>query len=167
MPADFTIRTFTHQDHPNVAKLMEQLQNYERQLHPSRASGNVVGNKHLAYLVKIVQQQNGQIYVAESNQEIIGFIVCFVEELEEGDLHIVENERRYGYISDLYVSPEIRGKSVGAALMAMAEKHFLDLELEVVRLSLLHNNEAAASFYQRVGYQPYELVYEKKLRMLM
>lgn len=167
MSADFTIRTFTHQDYLNVDKLIEQLQNYEWQLHPSRASGNVVANKHLAYLIKIVQQQNGQIYVAQSNQEIIGFIVCFVEELEEGDLHIVENERRYGYISDLYVSSEIRAKGVGAALMAMAEKHFLDLELEVVRLSLLQNNEAAASFYQRVGYQLYELVYEKKLRMLM
>ncbi|BAY92708.1 GCN5-related N-acetyltransferase [Microchaete diplosiphon NIES-3275] len=33
--------------------------------------------------------------------------------------------------------------------------------------SLLHNNEAAASFYHRVGYQPYELVYQKRLRMLI
>ncbi|MBD2212974.1 GNAT family N-acetyltransferase [Nostoc linckia FACHB-104] len=163
MSTDFTIRIFNSHDHASVAKLMAQLQDYERQLHPSRAPGSVVAHKHLDYLVEITQQQNGQIYVAEFNQEIIGFIVCFVEELEEGDLHIVENERRYGYISDLYVSSKMRDKRVGASLMAMAEKHFLGLELKVVRLSLLHNNEAAEIFYHRVGYQIYELTYEKRL----
>ncbi|MBD2169043.1 GNAT family N-acetyltransferase [Calothrix membranacea FACHB-236] len=164
MPADFTIRHFQLQDRSDVAELMEELQDYERNLHSSRAPGELIANKHLAYLEKTVQQQNGRIYVAELNQEIIGFIVCCVEELEEGDLHLVEKERRYGYISDLYVLSKMRGKSVGVALIKTAEKHFLELDLEAVKVSLLHKNEAAANFYHNVGYQPYEVVYEKRLK---
>lgn len=163
MSADFIIRTFNPGDRASVAKLMAQLQDYEQQLHPNRTPGSLVADKHLAYLITIIHKQNGQIFVAESHQEIIGFIVCFVEELEAGDLHLLENERRYGFISDLYVAAKMRGQGVGATLMTMAEQHFLDLNLEVVRLSLLHNNQAAVNFYHEVGYQPYEFIYEKRL----
>ncbi|GAA6622650.1 GNAT family N-acetyltransferase [Scytonema sp. NUACC26] len=161
---DFTIRSAESQDRPVLVKLMELLQDTESELHPNRPSGSQIGNEHFAYLEEIVKKQNGQIYVAQSKESIIGFVVCFVEELDEGDLHIVERERKYGYISDLYVLETMREGGVGAALMKAAENWFLDLELEVVRVGLLCSNEKAAKFYRKAGYQPYEIVYEKRLQ---
>ncbi|MUG95172.1 GNAT family N-acetyltransferase [Scytonema sp. UIC 10036] len=160
----FTIRSAEPQDRPVLVKLMELLQDTESDLHPNRSSGSQIGNEHFAYLEEIVKKQNGQIYVAQSKESIIGFLVCFVEELDEGDLHIVERERKYGYISDLYVLETMREAGVGAALMKAAENWFLDLKLEVVRVSLLCSNEKAAKFYRKAGYQPYEIVYEKQLQ---
>lgn len=164
MPSDFTIRTAEPQDRLVLVKLMELLQDVESELHPNRPSGSKIGNGHFAYLEEIVKKQDGQIYVAQSKEGIIGFVVCFVEELDEGDLHIVDQERKYGYISDLYVLATMRERGVGAALMKAAEEHFLDLKLEVVRVGLLCSNERAAKFYHKAGYQPYEIVYEKRLQ---
>lgn len=163
MPANFAIRTAKIEDRPVLVTLMQSLQDAERELYPNRKLGSEIADHHFAYLEELVKNQNGQIYVAESNEDILGFVVCFVETLDEGDLHVVESEREYGYISDLYVIPIKRTHGVGAALMQAAEQHFLDLNLTVVRVGLLYSNKSAAKFYRNVGYQPYELVYEKHL----
>jgi ribosomal protein S18 acetylase RimI-like enzyme len=164
MTSNFTIRIAETQDRPDLIKLMELLQDVESEFHPNRLSGAQIGNGHLAYLEEIVKKQDGQIYVAQSNESIIGFVVCFVEELDEGDLHIIEGERKYGYVSDLYVLARARERGVGAALMKAAENWFMSLKLEVVRVGLLCSNEKAAKFYGKAGYQPYEIVYEKHLK---
>jgi ribosomal protein S18 acetylase RimI-like enzyme len=166
MQANFTIRTAKPEDRPTLVKLMELLQEAERQLHVNRPPGSEISDAHLAYLEELASTQNGQIYVAESKVGILGFVVCFVETLEEGDRHVVETERAYGYISDLYVVSEMRQQGVAAALMQAVEQYFLGLDLTVVRVSLLCSNELAAQFYRKVGYQPYEIVYEKPLNAL-
>jgi GNAT superfamily N-acetyltransferase len=142
---------------------MAALQDTERDLHPNRPPGTEVAVGHFAYLEERVREQNGAIYVAESENSIVGFVICFVEKLDDGDLHVVESARVYGYISDLYITSTMRKQGVGAALMTAAEQHFLGLGLSVVRVGLLCRNQVAAQFYERSGYQPYEVVYEKIL----
>ena len=163
MQANFTIRTAKLEDRPALVTLMELLQDAERELHLNRPLGSEISDAHFAYLEELVREQNGQIYVAESEEGILGFVVCFVEKLDEGDLHVVESEREYGYISDLYVVSTMRKRGVAAALMQAAEQHFLNLDLEVVRVGLLCSNEPAVRFYRKAGYQPYEILYEKRL----
>ncbi|MBD2105187.1 GNAT family N-acetyltransferase [Leptolyngbya sp. FACHB-261] len=163
MQANFTIRTAKPEDRLILITLMKLLQDAERELCLNRTLGSEIGDAHLAYLEELAGKQNGQIYVAESKEDILGFVVCFVEKLDEGDLHVVESEREYGYISDLYVVPVMRKHGVGAELMQAAERHFLDLDLEVVRVGLLCSNEPAAKFYQKAGYRPYEIFYKKHL----
>ncbi|WP_197707079.1 GNAT family N-acetyltransferase [Calothrix sp. NIES-3974] len=79
---------------------------------------------HFRYLENITRSQTGKIFVARYSGEIVGFLVCFVEQLDQEDLHVVESERKYGYISDLYVSPSIRKQGVGIVLMQAAESIF-------------------------------------------
>ncbi|MBE9155961.1 GNAT family N-acetyltransferase [Nodosilinea sp. LEGE 06152] len=162
MQANFTIRTARPEDRPVLVTLMELLQDAEHELHLNRSLGAEIGDAHFAYLEELVREQNGQIYVAESKEGILGFVVCFVEKYDEGDLHVVESEREYGYISDLYVVSTMRKRGVAAALMQAAERHFLNLNLKVVRVGLLCSNEPAAKFYRKAGYQPYEILYEKR-----
>jgi ribosomal protein S18 acetylase RimI-like enzyme len=163
MQANFTIRAAKLEDRPVLVTLMELLQDAERELHLSRVLGSEISGAHLMYVEELVREQNGQIYVAESEEGILGFIVCFVEKLDEGDMHVVESEREYGYISDLYVVSTMRKRGVAAALMQASERHFLNLDLKVVRVGLLCSNEPAAKFYRKAGYQPYEILYEKRL----
>ena len=163
MQVNFTIRIAQLEDRLALVRLMEALQDAERELSLNRSPGFAVGDAHLAYLEELVREQNGQIYVAESREGIVGFVICFVEKMEEGDLHVIESEREYGYISDLYVVPTMRKHRVGAALMQAAEQHFLNLDLEIARVGLLCSNELAAKFYQKAGYHPYEVLYEKHL----
>jgi DNA-binding HxlR family transcriptional regulator/GNAT superfamily N-acetyltransferase len=160
---DFQIRDAVISDRETLVRFMINLQEYERSLHPSRSHGKIIGDDHLGYLENIVKQLEGRILVAESNQQLFGFIVCFIEEMEEGDKHIIEEQRRFGYISDLYVLPEGRGQGIGKALVKQAENHFHNLGLFSVKISFLHNNYQAEKLYYRLGYQPYENIYEKRL----
>lgn len=67
------------------------------------------------------------------------------------DPPLVAADRRFGYISDLYVSPSGRGQGIGAALLNAAEAHFRALALATVRLNFLHNNDSAQRLYDRSG----------------
>jgi len=163
MQPHFTIRTAREDDRPALVMLMELLQDTECKLHPNRSPGAEIGDGHLAYLEARVREQHGQIYVAEGEEGLIGLLVCFVEKLDAGDLHVRDAEREYGYISDLCVAAAMRKRGVAAALMQAAEQHFLSLNLPVVRVGSLFNNAPASTFYQKAGYQPYEILYEKRL----
>lgn len=162
MQASFTVRAARSEDRSQLVALMEALQETEQMLCANR-SPRSIGDAHLRYLETVAAAQQGQISVAESTAGLLGFVVCFVEQLDPGDLHVVEPERTYGYVSDLYVVPSRRQHGVGAALMQAAEQHFLQLGLSVVRVGLLYANEPAARFYQKTGYQPYEVLYEKRI----
>jgi hypothetical protein len=91
----FKIRQAVPSDREILIDFMINLQEFERSLHPNRSDGILIGNDHLAYLERLASEQNGCILVAESLGELVGFLVCFVEEIEAGDRHIIEQERHW------------------------------------------------------------------------
>lgn len=160
---NFEIREAAAGDRPALVEFVMGLQEVERALHPNRSLGQEMGSGHLVYLERLVEVYQGRFFVAEAKTGLLGFVVCFVETEDEGDLHVVEAERRFGYISDLYVAPQSRGQGVGRALIEAAEAHFKQLGLPVVRIAFLHNNDRARRIYEQAGFRPYEVTYEKRL----
>jgi ribosomal protein S18 acetylase RimI-like enzyme len=157
------IRQAAAADRPALVKFMIELQEVERGLHPNRSEGPGMGSGHLAYLERLAAAQQGVIFVAADANELLGFVVCFVEAEDADDLHVVEAERRFGYISDLYVAAQARRQGVGRALLQAAEDYFKQLGLPVVRLAVLRNNDQARRVYEQAGFRPYEITYEKRL----
>jgi SAM-dependent methyltransferase len=88
----FKIRLAVPSDREFLVNFMINLQEFERKLHPNRCDGILIGSDHLAYLERLASDRNGCILVAESLGELVGFLVCFVEELEAGDRHTWDNE---------------------------------------------------------------------------
>jgi hypothetical protein len=86
----FQIRQAVPRDREILVNFMTQLQEFERTLHPNRSDGRLIASDHLAYLERLASEQNGCILVAESLGELLGFLVCFVEEIEAGDRHIID-----------------------------------------------------------------------------
>ncbi|MBW4655553.1 MAG: GNAT family N-acetyltransferase [Kaiparowitsia implicata GSE-PSE-MK54-09C] len=160
---NYSIRDAVGLDRPSLVKLMAQLQNYERSLHPNRSDGNVIASPHLGYLEELVSKHKGRILVAENEGTILGFLICFVEHLDSGDLHIVSSEQRYGLISDLFVEAGDRTHGIGSALIRAAETHFKQLGLNKLRISTLASNTDACCFYEQIDYKPYEIIYEKRI----
>ncbi len=158
-----TIRPAEASDRPALVGFMAALQDTERQLWPNRPAGSAIADAHLQYLEAQVAQHQGKILVAVTPTELAGFLVCFIECLDEGDLHLITSERAYGFISDLYVVPTLRHAGVASALMQAAEAHFKALQLSTMRVAVLANNPTARAFYERVGYHPYEMIYHKSL----
>lgn len=160
---NYTIREAVPLDRPSLVHLMAALQDFERSLHPNRSDGRAIASGHLAYLEQTVKSCKGRILIAENFDGVLGFLVCFVETASEGDLHVVDAERRVGYISDLYVKQEGRSKGVGTALIYAAETHFKAMGLSKLRLTVLAQNQSARAMYESLGYKPYEVIYERSL----
>jgi ribosomal protein S18 acetylase RimI-like enzyme len=70
---------------------------------------------------------------------------------------------RYGYVNNVYVSPTLRGQSLGVELMRQADDFFRSRGVRRVRLTVTAANEAAASLYHRSGYRVTRWEMEKEL----
>ena len=58
-----------------------------------------------------------------------------------------------GFIQELIIFPEHRGKKAGAMLMAKMEKYLWQKKCSVIRLECFGPNHAAHAFYKKLGYE--------------
>lgn len=161
--ANFTIRNAVPLDRPTLVRFMASLQDFERSLYPNRSDGWAIASGHLGYLEQLVKTRQGRVFVAENLDGLLGFLVCFVDSEDEGDLHVIDTDRKFGCITDLYVLADERRRGVGNALIQSAENHFKSIGLSKVRITVLHQNEGAKTLYERAGYKPYEVTFERSL----
>lgn len=60
------------------------------------------------------------------------------------------------------VDATLRGAGVGRALLEAAEAHLRGSGVRIVRLAFLAGNATAERVYRQSGYEPYEMVFEKR-----
>lgn len=72
---------------------------------------------------------------------------------------------RYAYVSDIYVDPRARGTGLAQALIDALAAHFRTVapDLTRLRINVLAANEIARGAYEKAGFIPYEVMYERKL----
>lgn len=73
---------------------------------------------------------------------------------------------RYGYVSDIFVCPDVRGSGLAQTLLDAIAAHFLhvDPSLTRLRVNVLAVNAMARRAYEKAGFAPYEVMYERPLR---
>ncbi len=155
-----TVRDAVPADRDALLAMTAALQDHERQINANRRPGTDMADSHLALLERLVARHEGRLLVAEADGRPVGMLVCFVDEAES---YIVASDRRFGYVSDLFVTPQTRGRGVGRRLLAEAERHFRALGLVQIQIGTLANNTAARAAYEAWGFRPYELTLEKRL----
>lgn len=104
-----------------------------------------------AYPQSVVAGTAGDIFVAETQGELVGFI--HVEELETPPFPSVAHHR-FGCVVDFYVEPGYRGEGVGKALIQRAKQWGKERRLEYFELMVLEENKIGQSFYAREGFLP-------------
>lgn len=98
--------------------------------------------------------------VAELDGTVVGLMVWTARSDEP---YVEEAFRRYGFIQDIVVAKAYRGKGIGAALLAEAERLTRVAGLSRLKLSVLAGNDAAVDAYVRAGYRDYARVMIKDL----
>jgi ribosomal protein S18 acetylase RimI-like enzyme len=88
---------------------------------------------------------------------VIGFVRYGVE---RGSL---TQARTRGVVRDLYVVPARRGEGVGSRLLDHAEATLRDRGVEVIAVEALAANDAAARLYERRGYRPHRIEFEREV----
>lgn len=70
-------------------------------------------------------------------------------------------DRERGLVENLYVEPEHRGVGIGSALLDAAETRLRDRGVDTIALEALAPNRRAREFYERHGYEPHRIEFEK------
>ena len=140
------IRSAKKEDIKDIQDLRYLLAKYEKDL-----GLNIVvpewgyteaGEKDLDYFLN--QQY---IYVAEENEQIVGFITA--EVLKKKVWYNVP----LGSINNIFVLEEYRGKGIGKALMKTMMNTLQDVGITNIQLEAYSKNSKAIKFYEKLGFE--------------
>jgi GNAT superfamily N-acetyltransferase len=149
----FTIREARlPDDKPACLSFIAGLQRYEHRFEPDWRIDPAVAEDYFAVLMKRVAEHQGRILIAEMDGAAIGWAAFVVE---RNAIYVVEDERTYGYVTELFVSEEARGRGIGQTLIAACEAEGRPLGLKLMMIGVLAGNRRTASIYAQAGYSPY------------
>ena len=141
---------------------MAALQDFERGIEPNRSPGAEIADSHLAALEGwVAEHPGGGLLVAEQDEGLAGFILFAVR--EEFGTHVPEATRLLGQISDLWVTPDARGRGIARMLIAAAEAHLKSAGLKRIEITAVAGNERALRLYRVLGYDPHEVTLAKNI----
>jgi len=158
MTAPLIIRPATPDDQPQLRQAIVELQDYERLRHATRLPGEQVADAYLGWMLRRAEA-NGVVLVAEREDSFIGFVAGWIEQTD--NIGETADSNRFGHISDICVMPAFRGRQVAAQLLEGIEQHFRGTGVVRLRINALAVNASAQASYERVGFLPYEVLYEK------
>ena len=162
---DFIIRPYTPADHDWVLQSEVELQEHERALHDTRLPGLPYTRDYLAMLWDVRAENQGAMLIAENAQgERVGLVAGHI--VDQPWPMETRDSTRYGYVSDIFIKPEARGSGLAKALLdsIAAHLHRADPTLSRLRINVLAVNRIACRAYEKAGFTPYEITYERLLR---
>lgn len=154
------ISTYSDAHRVDLIKLISLLQDHEESLSTDRASSADIATDQFDYVLKDCRRSDGEVYIAIVGLAVVGFIAIGVE--REESLHVLPEYKASGFIWDLAVLSEYHSMGVASALVDKAQQHFKSINLNRMKISFLSNNHGAEAAYRKIGFDPYETIYEKR-----
>jgi ribosomal protein S18 acetylase RimI-like enzyme len=135
-----------------------ELQEFERRLHETRLPGEEIADAYLDWMMRQAAK-SGAVLVAEIDGFVIGFVSGWIERTD--NIAETADSNRIGYISDICVLPSHRGQRIAGQLLDRVSEQLGAAGVTRIRIGSLADNRSARASYERAGFVPYEVVYEK------
>lgn len=145
-----TITKPTLADIDNLIPLWEQQYAYHYNLDSYYyvANSAELSQKFRDYLRESINHDNPNILIAKDGHKIVGFITYCLEQESYFDTNITH----YGFVKELCVDEQARGKSIGTKLLAAVEDFFTSHHVFDIKLISSTFNKDALAFYEKLGY---------------
>ncbi|MHA1975989.1 MAG: GNAT family N-acetyltransferase [Candidatus Hodarchaeales archaeon] len=98
------------------------------------------------YIDRIYQQENFKVYIAISDEVVVGF--CVGEILNKPPVFKV---RVIGQVNNLAVKNGFKHQGIGSLLFEKMKQWFLSQKVMIIELSAATNNSEALGFWQKMG----------------
>lgn len=138
MPMSVTLRQASPEDLDALVELMQEFYGeagYTVNPAPART----------AFLPLLVPSQLGQVWLADFEGQIAGYLVLtFCYSMEYGG--------SCAFIDDLFVRPTLRNRGMGKALVEQARVVCEELGVRAMALEVARNNGSAQTVYRSVGF---------------
>jgi GNAT superfamily N-acetyltransferase len=153
------IRDYQEADRDAAIGLFLELNRHEAEITGDRRT-DVDGAIVCVDDMKTDVARGGAIRVAEWDGTVAGLLVWRVSDPAP---YVEPALRQHGIVQDLVVSAVHRGKGIGGALLADAERLTRDAGLPRIALTMLAGNDQAGRVYAKAGYRAYAEVMVKPL----
>jgi GNAT superfamily N-acetyltransferase len=147
-------------DEPAILSFINGLQDFEATFEPDRRRDPDFAAQHWRELQHRCAEKHGIMLIAEDAGQALGWAFAYEQ---NGELFIVEPERRHGFLAEIFVMPSARGKGLGRALIAGCEDWARDRGHKLLTIGVLAKNPGAIRAYQASGYAPYAITMRRYL----
>ncbi len=157
------IRPYQDQDRAAVTGMLVGIQEHERALHDTRVPGGPATEAYVGELLADVAAKSGAIFVAGRASTLVGVVAGYV--VDDPTVNETPDSCLYGYCSDIYVAPSERGSGLARRLLDILEQHLAaQAPIRRFRITALAANRMACRAYEKAGFTPYEVMYERLIR---
>ncbi len=146
-------------DRATMLAFIMGLQRFEHAFEPNRRLDPPVAALYLDKMLRDLAERPGRILIAEDAGPV-GWAV--VHEAED-DIYVVDAERRFAYIAELYLVEAARGQGAGRVLIAACEDWAKARGIKVVQIGVLPGNTRARAVYDAAGFSLYTTQLRKYL----
>lgn len=147
-------------DRPAILSFIDGSQAYEAAFEANRRLDATIAAEHFERLLKEVAENHGRMFIAEVEDKAVGWACCTIQ---PHGVFVKEDERRSGYINEVYVDEAFRGRHIGRALIAACEDHVRAQGLTTIFIGVLSGNARAVSAYRAAGFGDYAVEMRKRL----
>ena len=110
------------------------------------------------YAADFVEGRRGERFVAEdASGRLLGYVIL-------GELTPFSSPRPVGFVYDIWVAPDRRGRGVGRFLLQAAERWARAKGYGAIKLEVAEANAAALALYRSAGYLAEREYLSKRLR---
>lgn len=148
------VREYQESDRTGFVKLMEQLMDYIASIDDLKRIRRMPGfsESFAQRMLQKIAEDNGIIYVAELDSELVGVVVgTMPEQSKEDQLEHVPS--KFGEVLELVVKAGYRGKGIGTMLMNKLEEYFRENNCSILGVGVLAPNKDAHRLYVKLGYK--------------
>jgi ribosomal protein S18 acetylase RimI-like enzyme len=143
------IREALASDLPAICVLGEEVNAIHHAAFPHVFAGRGAPDAAASHWSNSIAQANATTFVAEHENQLIGFVTVGISD----ESHPLLQPVRVGRVGSIGVAEAARGRGVGSELMRRAQAWLASRGAQEVRLNVWQFNAGALRLYQRLGYE--------------
>lgn len=105
-----------------------------------------------------IRSPNGLVLVAEDKGKLVGYSLNYIKK----DVPVFIPDKT-GYLSDLFVKKEYRGKGISSGFKKRAIKWFRKKGIKIASIAAHTENKEARKIYSKWGFEEYHIELRKKI----
>ena len=154
------VRPYAPADEGAVRACFIALQDHEHAFAPEAPTGAALAEEYLPFMLARCAAPGGALLVAEAGGAVVGFASLLIRPRAEPD----DSDAVHAEVAEFSVLPTHRGRGIGTALLAEAERRARAAGATSLRVRVDARNPEARRLYERAGFAPAVVHLHKPLR---
>lgn len=154
------IRTAVSADNLLLSSLCVDVQSLHAKNHPEYFKMPQSDNFAAEFFQKMLADPTISIFVAETEERALGYVVCKLIEREETPFSFAI---RYLLVDQISVRPTSQGQGIGNALLGQVEELAKEMNVSRIQLDSWSFNIEAHRFFENFGFEKFKHLFWKNL----